>query len=358
MPRPRLETPVFRLVRRAGRRSWYLRWTEAGRSQEISTGERARAEAEAFAARYLREQREPARDLAGTIDAHVATKRHRASYPWLVKHARQLKAHLAALGATDLEHVTPALVADYIARRGDKVTSCRHELELLRSATGAKVSLPAKRPPRERAIGRVDGRRLLEGARGHVRLFVLIAMTTGRRGNAILDLTWDRVDFRRGVIDFRNPAKGESNKRRGVSPMGPMLRGALAHAKKWAETDHVIERNKRPVKDIRRGFWWAMKRAGLGTGVGRAFKPAFSPHALKHSAISWLAEDGVTVDEIADLTDTDPKTVRRIYRRINPGALRGLAERLESAVAPKIRTVSVETRRKPPSFAIRSRRSG
>lgn len=349
---PRLPVPIYRLVRRKGRHCWYLRWTEGGGSQEISTGERARPAAEAFAAKYTRERREPDSDLAGVIDGYVASRIHKASYQHLLSHARLLKARLAALGCTHVADVTPQVIADYITGRGDKITSCRRELELFRAATGIKVQKPNRRPAKVRAIDREAAGRLLAASRGHLQLFIRLALSTGRRTGAILDLTWDRVDFARGVIDFRNPDKGESNKRRGFSPMDRDTKKALRKAKAWAESDHVIEYAGKPVTDIRKAWWWAMKRAGLGTGRGRAFRPAFSPHALKHSAISWLAENDWSADKISDLTDTDPKTVRLIYRRVNPGALRDMAEDLGSV----LRTVYGSGGRKQPTFSTRSGR--
>ena len=49
---------------------------------------------------------------------------------------------------------------------------------------------------------------------------------------------------------------------------------------------------------------------------------------LKHSVISWLAEDGYTVDRISDMTGTDAPTVRRIYRKVNPESLEDMATSL------------------------------
>ena len=56
--------------------------------------------------------------------------------------------------------------------------------------------------------------------------------------------------------------------------------------------------------------------------------PWVTPHVLKHSVCSWLAEDGYTVDRIADMTGTDPGTVRRIYRKVNPESLSDMANSL------------------------------
>jgi len=53
---------------------------------------------------------------------------------------------------------------------------------------------------------------------------------------------------------------------------------------------------------------------------------------MKHSVISWLAEDGFTIDQIADFTATNRQTVDRIYRKFNPDYLSDLADSLSKKV--------------------------
>lgn len=48
--------------------------------------------------------------------------------------------------------------------------------------------------------------------------------------------------------------------------------------------------------------------------------------------ISWLAEDGRDVDEIAWFTATSAETVRRIYLKRNPAGLRGMADGLAAGL--------------------------
>ena len=50
------------------------------------------------------------------------------------------------------------------------------------------------------------------------------------------------------------------------------------------------------------------------------------------SVFSWLAMDGFTVDEVADMTATDPDTVRTIYRKFNPDYLETLSTWLGNAL--------------------------
>lgn len=93
------------------------------------------------------------------------------------------------------------------------------ELSLIRSSVkwaareghikvAPKVWVPPPGPPRETAFSEDEIARIFEalaGAEWHVRLVFAIALATGARSAAILDLTWDRVNFERRTIDFRLP---------------------------------------------------------------------------------------------------------------------------------------------------------
>jgi integrase len=52
-------------------------------------------------------------------------------------------------------------------------------------------------------------------ARGHLPLFMLLAIYTGRRKEAILSLRWANVDLDNGTIDFRRQGQAETKKKRG-----------------------------------------------------------------------------------------------------------------------------------------------
>lgn len=61
----------------------------------------------------------------------------------------------------------------------------------------------------------------------HIRLAVILLLGTAGRAGAILDLTWDRVDFDRGIINLRL-ADSATRKGRAVVQMNGMTRAALS----------------------------------------------------------------------------------------------------------------------------------
>jgi integrase len=114
------------------------------------------------------------------------------------------------------------------------------ELSALRAATrwgadkgkllGAApvLELLARPEGRDRWLTRADADKLVAACKHrHVRLFVLIALHTAARRGAILALTWDRVDLANRLIDFREPGRARTKKRK-VAARGTLL-GVAPH---------------------------------------------------------------------------------------------------------------------------------
>lgn len=234
-----------------------------------------------------------------------------------------LKRHLGHLRPDDL---TPPALQRYRKARAGTPTALRRELEELRSTLKLHqmpykhITLPPNRPPRDKWLTRQQAQSLIDACgTPHLRLWCLIALITGRRKSAILDLTWDRAHLDLGTLDFDDPGRVLTRKRRGAIAIPRKLIAALRDAHDLAVTPYVIEYRGGRLKDIERGFELAARRAGLPDWA--------TPHVLKHTAISWLAEKW-GVDKIADYTDTHPDTVRRIYRKVNGARLSEMGEDL------------------------------
>ena len=234
------------------------------------------------------------------------------------------------LGHLYAEDITQPVLQRYRDARAHAPTALRRELEELRAVLRLHrlpydhIGLPANRPPRDKWLSRAEAKRLLIACRTpHLRLWCLIALITGRRKSAILGLTWDRAHLHLGTLDFDDPGRVLTKKRRGAIAIPRKLVAALRDAEMLAVTPYVIEYRGKRLDDIERGFGIAVARAGLPDWL--------TPHVLKHTAISWLAENW-EVDKIADYTDTHPDTVRRIYRKVNGERLRDMGEDLSDGL--------------------------
>ncbi len=221
---------------------------------------------------------------------------------------------------------------DYAARRmarGISAGTVIRELGMLRAAlqwadrnTPADFEMPESPPPRDRHLSRAEYEALLAAAgHAHVRLFIILALATAGRASAILDLTWDRVDFDRGLIRLSAGGPGERTKGRATVPMTQRAREALKEADARRTCDYVIEWGGSNVSSIKKGFALACARAKL-KGV--------TPHVLRHTSAVWLAEAGVPMEQIAAyLGHSDPTTTARIYARFSPTFLAGAAAALD-----------------------------
>ena len=204
----------------------------------------------------------------------------------------------------------------------------RREMGTLKAAlrwhdpqTPATIEMPSAPPPKDRYLTRDEYQRLLEAAVSHhVRLFIVLALATAGRAQAVLDLTWDRVDFRRGQILLADHEQ-RGRKGRATVPMTKSARDALEIAREVATIDHVIEYAGARVASVKKAFERTAKRAGL-EGV--------TPHVLRHTAAVWMAEAGRPIDEIAQyLGHSSPAITYRVYARYSPDYLSGAASALE-----------------------------
>ncbi len=200
------------------------------------------------------------------------------------------------------------------------------------------IERPTKPEPKEGYITKDEASRLMQEANApHVALAIMLMIGTGARSEAALQLTWDRVDFERGIIHLRNPFDKAKRKGRASVPMNDRLRAALSEAHTGAMSPYVIEWAGGPVKSIRKGIKTA------GEAIGR---PDVSPHMLRHSAAVWLAEDGHRMSEIAQfLGHSNSRITEKVYSRYSNDYLRTLADSLEFGDADIVHRSGVRKKR-------------
>lgn len=339
MARPKLDAPNYRLARRGNR--FYVRWWEKGAWQRISTGETERRAAECFLKQFEAGRATPEPPSSPVIsvifEGYLADRKPVVrSYETLETCAKPLRRHLG-----DLEpgHLTRERVRFYVSRRRAEghmvgpVAARRkkptqdgtiiRELLTLRAALKwalrekwiadiPHIEVPRQPAPRDRWLTREEADRLLDGAKAmHIRLFLALALYTAARAGAILDLTWDRVDFATGLIDY---GIVDGGKRRVPVPIGEKLLPILEEARQAATSPHVVEHGGTKVASVKTGTRAAALRADL---------PGVTPHMLRHTAATWLAMRGIPMDVIARLLGHgDSRITQRVYAKYGPDYLR------------------------------------
>jgi integrase len=212
-----------------------------------------------------------------------------------------------------------------------RAITVRNELAVIRAALNyAKkrnaiqvapfIEMPKLPRAETRSLTKAQFRKLYDGAEGpHVKLFMALAVGTGARMTALLELTWDRVNFDTGFIDLNPADRVQTSKYRASVPMNAQLRAQMQEAKEGALSDYVIEYAGRQVASIKTGWNAAVRRSGVKA----------TPHMLRHSAAVWMAEAGQTMDTIAQfLGHTDSRITARVYARFSPRHLADAAESL------------------------------
>lgn len=204
---------------------------------------------------------------------------------------------------------------------GYSASTVRTDLELLRAclrwrygSDAPGIWIPPASKPRDHWLTREEARALVDAVDApHVKLFITLGLTTGARAGAILDLTWDRVDFTHGTIDFRPSGRHQTNKRRTVVPMNATSRPALEEAYRARLTDYVIEYGGKPVGSVKK----ALQRLSARTGI------AVSPHVLRHTCAVWMAQADVPMQKIAQyLGHTSTRVTETTYARYSPAFMR------------------------------------
>lgn len=346
MPRPRPQRPALQRYRGA----WSIVWWDDRKRCRISTGTADETRArQALADFETSLERRPLKlTVAEALDRYIAAKEKK------VMAVSRLKEAAAAL-RRDLGHLRVDQVnqrqwdgyaAARVTRPPARGDPCKHrprpvsggtlrrEFNVFRAAMRLAwkdkylsdpptLTPPADSAPRDRYLTKAEARALLAACITlHVRVFLALAIFTGARRGSILALTWDRVDFATGRVDFQEPGRRITGKRRAIVPMNDSLRAELKAAQEMAKSAFVVEYNGEPVPH---GLRWSFAR--LCVRAGLTWRP--TPHHLKHSVVSWLAMEGISIDQAADMLATDPATLRRTYRKFDPSYLRGAAMALE-----------------------------
>jgi integrase len=184
-----------------------------------------------------------------------------------------------------------------------------------------RVWLPSGSPPRDRYLSREEADKLLEHVTTpHIRLFVILAITTGARMGAILELQWSQVDLKHRSINFNAPGREQSNKRRAEVPINTRAYEALEEAARGALTDHVIEWDGKPVGSVKKAIRMAAQRSGVPC----------SPHVFRHTAGVWMAQADVPMQKISQfLGHTSTRVTERTYARYSPSFMKDAAAALE-----------------------------
>jgi integrase len=358
MPRP---NPGPRLVldrdKRWTRAIWVIRWTEEGQKRERSTGCDAAdiGQAQLFFESWLRERRRALQTgpsdpdqvrVADILEDYAREHGEELSSPATLLFV--IEPLLAFFRTDTIGTLTPERVKEYwewrrkhsvralnrerteaeiIERGAADGTIIRelggalrpaihHAIKQRRLTLGAYyIPVPPRPLGRDYWITRSEAARLLREARRdgsarlHLPLYVMVALYTGARRGAILDLRWQQVDLIHGCIDFNPPGRVQTAKRRPHIPIPRPLLAALRRAHGRASSPYVIAYQGKKIASVKTAFNKAAERAGI---------PDCTSHTLRHTAGTWMAQRGVPIHEIGGYLGHSEAMTTELYAHHHP----------------------------------------
>ncbi|PZQ45009.1 MAG: integrase [Micavibrio aeruginosavorus] len=309
------------------REMWYYVYKDGGETKRISLRTKDRGEADRSYADLVKTLALKGDTVGDIVKAYLKDKANMASHDLAALIYRK---HLEPrFGNLREDQVTRSNTRDYTAFRrkaGASDWTIRRELGVLRAALGwnnkntpAVIELPPEGKIRDRYLRKDEYQALLAAAEApHIKLFIMLALSTAGRMSALLELTWDRVDFEHGLIKLSIGDHG--NKGRATVPMNSALRPVLEEAYRARTCDYVVELGSDRILNVKKGVVAAAKRAKLKD---------VSPNVLRHTAAVWMAIDGVDLIKIARfLGHTNPKITYKHYAKYSPSYLADAAQSL------------------------------
>jgi integrase len=209
---------------------------------------------------------------------------------------------------------SPATVVRYLAALSIVFTVAVNEWEWVQENPAKKVKKPTEPDGRVRFLEDDERERLLiackESSSDWLYMCVILAMSTGMRKAELMGLKWQDVNLKDGFLILHKTKNGT---RRRVPLSGLGLALLLEHNKiRRLDTPLLFpsERNPQQSIDLRSAFQYAMVRADV---------KEFHWHDLRHCTASYLAMNGASLAEIAEVLGHKTLSMVKRYAHLSDG---------------------------------------
>ena len=223
---------------------------------------------------------------------------------------------------------SPATVVRYMAALSHAFTIAVKEWGWMEDSPMRKVTKPREPRGRVRFLSDEERVRLLESCKEssspYLYPVVVLALSTGMRSGEIMGLTWDNVDLNRGRAILHETKNGE---RRAVALKGHALE-LLKELGKVRRIDSNLlfpakeTKTTKPI-DLRKPWKVAVQKAELHD---------FRFHDLRHSAASYLAMNGASLAEIAEVLGHKTLQMVKRYAHLSEGHTARVVESMNQKI--------------------------
>lgn len=208
----------------------------------------------------------------------------------------------------------PATVVRYMAALSHAFTIAVNEWQWLDNNPAKKVKKPTEPDGRIRFLDDDERQRFLiackESSSECLYMCVILALSTGMRKAELMELKWQDVNLKEGYLILHKTKNGT---RRRVPLSGLGLSLLKEHAKiKRIDTPLLFPSASNPKKpiDLRSAFLYAMDRAEV---------KCFHWHDLRHCTASYLAMNGASLAEIAEVLGHKTLSMVKRYAHLSDG---------------------------------------
>ena len=165
---------------------------------------------------------------------------------------------------------------------------------------------------------------------GKDRLMILTALFTGMRLNEVLSLTWDDIDFSKGIIHVFQSKTGKTFD----IPLSDCLRTALEAYRTHPAGSRVFEAreiNRKVVLTYSKHFSGLFKDMGI---------PGFTFHNLRHTFASLMQSDlGIGAVTVMGMTGHSSLGMLQKYSHTGLAAKQTAIQALNSHVVTTVRNI-------------------
>jgi integrase len=209
---------------------------------------------------------------------------------------------------------SPTTVLRYMASLSTVLTTAVKDWAWLEDSPMKNITKPKAARGRVRFLSDDERERLLIGCKESsnklLYMCVILAISTGMRQAELFGLKWPDVDLYNGFLILHETKNGE---RRRVPLSGLGLDLLREHGKvRRLDTDLLFPGIKNPLTPIDLQTPWetARKRAGI---------TEFTWHDLRHCTASYLAMNGATMPEIAEVLGHKTMQMVKRYAHLSDG---------------------------------------
>ncbi len=334
---------------------WWVRYSRGGKVIRESTGTPLRREAEQFLSTRVdsqrpvipRVERVTFDELAQLYLDTCKTKGLR-DLGFASRCVERLRAHF---GGWRVIHITWGTIMGYVAaRQGEgyangtinRDLACLRRMFRLGKKEGKVLLVPEiellrEAPPRQGFLSDLDFLALEAGLPDHLRLPVAFMYTYGWRKEAVLSLTWERVNLREGTVelDARYSKNGEPVMVRLTPTLLERFRGQRQVTVAWVRSKEL----QASMQDVAARVPWVFHRDGRRIkGFRKAWlracaainRPGLMVHDMRRSAARNYDRRGISRSVAMKMAGWKTDAIYTRYRIVSDEDLREAAAKLET----------------------------